>query len=362
MTRTVDVEYKRSSGVKVPRDNTGNQIGRETLSFNGIVNRSDLVSIATVAHRVEMALDSILPVDENPSPVIQSYLGYSTATDVVIRGRVLADIADSPVNPNSSVFANAWAMARNFATWEMAEIDVKCGEVTTTTGEEGYFRLELPRSHYRPGEQIISLPEYGAQVAADAVITSSVARFGIISDIDDTIMKTEAWALYRNVWNTVTGNARTRHVFADSARFISTLHDEINPVFYVSSSPWNLYRFLTDVFAHNDVVKGPMFLRDLGIDDSKFIKSSHGSHKGAAIDDILAANPDLEFVLIGDTGQHDAQVYHDAIKRHPGRIRFVALRHAGTVDADDDAALEALKRSSVACYQGASFEGADVPV
>lgn len=313
------------------------------------------MSIAKLAHRVEKALDSILPVDRNPSPVIQAYLGYSSATEIVIRGRVLADIAASPVNPGSSVFANARAMARNFATWELADIEIKCGAVNAVTDEEGYFRLALPRSQFRHGEHYITLVKYDCEVAADAIVTSSAARFGIISDIDDTIMKTDAWALHRNIWNTVTGNAHTRHIFPDSAELIRQLHDNINPVFYVSSSPWNLYRFLTDVFARNDVVKGPMFLRDLGIDDSKFIKSSHGSHKGSAIDEILAANPDLQFVLMGDTGQHDAQVYLDVIKRHPDRIRFVALRHAGVIDAADEAALSALEDSQVQCFQGASF-------
>ncbi|NNJ77176.1 MAG: DUF2183 domain-containing protein [Anderseniella sp.] len=317
------------------------------------------MSIATLAHRVEMALDSILPVDRNPSPVIQAYLGYSSGAEIIIRGRVLADIAASPVNPGSSVFANACAMARNFATWELANIEVKCGTVNAVTDEEGYFRLALPRSNFRHGENYITLLNYDCEVAADAMVTSSLARFGVISDIDDTIMKTEAWALHRNIWNTVTGNAHTRHIFPDSAELISQLHDNINPVFYVSSSPWNLYRFLTDVFARNGVVKGPMFLRDLGIDDNKFIKSSHGSHKGAAIDEILAANPELPFVLMGDTGQHDAQVYLEVIKRHPGRISFVALRHAGYVDADDEAALKALEDSKVPCFQSSSFSDLD---
>lgn len=318
------------------------------------------MSVAKLAHRIEKALDSVLPVDNNPSPVIQAYLGYSTTAEIIVRGRVLADIAASPVSPNSSVFANAWAMARNFATWELADVEVKCGAVATTTGEEGYFRLALPRSHFRLGENHITLPKYNCQVAADAVVTSSAARFGTISDIDDTVMKTDAWALHRNIWNTVSGNFHTRHVFPDSAELISKLHDEVNPVFYVSSSPWNLYRFLSDVFARNGLVKGPMFLRDLGIDDNKFIKSSHGSHKGSAIDEILAANPDLQFVLLGDTGQHDAQVYLEAINRHPGRIRFVALRHAGIIDAADNMALKAIEDSNVPCYRGASFHDVDL--
>jgi len=97
------------------------------------------------------------------------------------------------------------------------------------------------------------------------------AEFGIISDIDDTLIKTEAWSLSRNLWNSLTGNAHSRYVFPDAIELIQTLHKQINPVFYVSSSPWNLHGFLTEIFDRAGLVRGPKFLRILGISESKFI-------------------------------------------------------------------------------------------
>jgi len=73
-------------------------------------------------------------------------------------------------------------------------------------------------------------------------------------------------------------------------------------------------------------VKGPKFLRILGLSESRFITGKRGHHKGGAIDEILNANPNLNFILIGDTGQHDAYVYHNAMMRHPGRIQQIILR------------------------------------
>jgi phosphatidate phosphatase APP1 len=163
------------------------------------------------------------------------------------------------------------------------------------------------------------------------------AAFGVISDIDDTMMETGAYSLWRNIWTSLTGNALTRTVFEDAKQLMSLLQDNgRNPIFFVSSSPWNLHGFLDEIFARAGLPKAPKFLRDYGISDTQFITGTHGDHKGGAIDQIMAANPDLPFTLIGDTGQHDAHVYRDAIERHPGRVQRVILRAPGAgADADD---------------------------
>lgn len=247
-------------------------------------------------------------------------------------------------------------MARNFFTDEMAGVRVASGDVETVSDEEGYFDLTIPALppgwHTAP----LELPDHGVRVAAPVVVPAPEAQLGIISDIDDTILRTGAYWLPRNLWTTATTFISDRVVFEDTIDFIRQCQADINPVFFVSSSPWNLHTYLNTVFEANGVPKGPMFLRDLGISESQFIKSSHGSHKGSAIDSILAANPELDFMLIGDTGQHDAIVYHDAVGRHPGRIKRVVLRHAGRVDDADNEALEALRRSQVDVFTGKTLE------
>jgi phosphatidate phosphatase APP1 len=98
-----------------------------------------------------------------------------------------------------------------------------------------------------------------------------------------------------------------------------------------------------------------MFLRDLGLAGTR----GHKDHKGAAVDAILAANPGLPFVLIGDTGQKDAFVYRDAIARHPGRIERVILREpvVGAPQASLDAIAE-IQAAGVACHHARDFGAA----
>ncbi|MEJ8570849.1 phosphatase domain-containing protein [Microbaculum marinum] len=258
---------------------------------------------------------------ETSSPYIDPFIGYSAPDHIVARGRVLdgKPVAEN-VAPDSSLWSNFRNMIKRFITHEVPGVEIRIGNVRDVADEEGYFHIDLPRPADGAVSVEASLTGYDCKVLLPIIVTDPAARFGIISDIDDTLIRTDAWSLWRNLFNTLTGNVASRQVFPDAKTLLERLHAGVNPVFYVSSSPWNLHAFLVRVFERNGLVPGPLFLRDLGISRTKFIKGSHGEHKGKMIDKILAANPDLSFVLIGDTGQHDPEVYHAAIERHPGRF------------------------------------------
>lgn len=280
---------------------------------------------------LERVFDKLRPKRVYGDAEIDPYFGHANPNHLILRGRVLSrrPIKEAEeLDDASSRWANFKAMMALFRTREIAEMKVSCSGVETLSDEEGYFELSLPRpinqSGWIPLDVSFGDPDNNAQLMA--LLPSPRAEFGIISDIDDTLIKTDAWSLRRNLWNSLTGNVKSRHVFPDAIALIQKLHAGINPVYYVSSSPWNLHGFLTEIFDRAGLVKGPKFLRDLGISERKFVTETHGHHKSQAIDEILAANPNLPFILLGDTGQHDARVYHDAITRYPDRIRQVILR------------------------------------
>ena len=263
------------------------------------------------------------------------------------------------------------------------------GAPTAVSDVEGYFTLVVPRDAApTPGDESTIRPKSDAEAEVEAPARAAVrrrggpnwtevvariegsderaalpvlvpgadARLGVISDIDDTVMETGAYSLARNLWTSLTGNALTRRVFPDSVALLDRLSEGgRNPVFYVSSSPWNLHHFLESVFGRAGVVPGPMFLRDLGISENP-AENTHGGHKGAAIDTLMEANPGLPFWLLGDTGQHDAEIYLQAARRHPGRVVRVALREPGPgPDAEARAAMEALRALGVEVTSSRDF-------
>ncbi|WP_458792837.1 phosphatase domain-containing protein [Yoonia sp. MH D7] len=288
---------------------------------------------------------------------VDPYIGYATPDHIVVRGRVLSMLRHAVPTPGQSRALNFRQMLAMFMTDEVRGAVVRCGDHMTHSEDEGYFNLLLPRDG-RVGWSVeyVQVDDITAQTACPVYVPDPDAKFMIISDIDDTVLETGAYSLMRNLYTSFSGNAVTRRVFPDAMALMTALVEGgKNPAYYVSSSPWNLHDFLADIFENAKLPRGPIFLRDLGLSKTKFVTEGHGHPKGASIDLILAANPTLRAILLGDTGQHDAQIYKDAIARHPGRIMAVGLRVSGLNDSER-ADLVALKASDVPCFMGANFD------
>jgi phosphatidate phosphatase APP1 len=271
--------------------------------------------------------------------VITPYVGYGHGRWVRVLGRVLEDEEIRVAEPGDSFVRNLVRSIKRFATDEVphARLRLRCGddEVEASADDEGYFDVCLRlsgREVRAPSESVTvellggDAPAPRATARARALVAGEAARFGVISDIDDTVIRsgaTKTLTLYKKV---LLGNARTRMPFAGVARLYEALRRGGNPVFYVSSSPWNLYGVLRDTLDVNGIPEGPLMLRDLGVDEDKLIKSSHEDHKKAIIERILADFPELPFVLIGDSGQRDPWVYRDVAMADPGRIAVIYIR------------------------------------
>ncbi|MCK0168904.1 DUF2183 domain-containing protein [Jannaschia sp. S6380] len=323
----------------------------------------------TLALRIARAVEPLLErigARRDADPVLEAYCGYATPGGLILRGRVLTHLRQAEPDPRQSKWVNLRQMLSLFVTDEVAGVAVAGGGARTVSDAEGYVTLEVPvdAADFAAGTPWAGVPvriedDPATELAFPVRLATDRADWIVISDVDDTMIETGAHSLARNLWTTFTGSALTRQVHADARALMQRLVDgDRNPVFYVSSSPWNLHRFLEGLFARHDIPRGPMFLRDLGVTDEG-VGQGHGTHKGAAIDVILAANPGLDAWLLGDSGQKDAQVYRDAVRRHPGRIRGVALREpAPGTGADDAAAIAAIQAEGVPCHHGPSFDGA----
>ncbi len=313
--------------------------------------------LARGAARIERGIEQVI-VRPRTAQVIAPYAGYASPDHLVVRGRVLAAQRVEQVQTRQSRMRNMRSMLRMFLTDEVADVAVCAGGVEGRSDEEGYFTLLLPRGA-ECGWVDVTVTAGDIEAICPVRVTGPGADFAVISDVDDTMMATGAWSLRRNLWTTLTGNSATREVFADAVDLMDVLRgQDRNPIYYVSSSPWNLHDFLAAVFARAGLPRAPMFLRDYGISETQFITGTHGDHKGAAIDILMAAHPDLPFVLVGDTGQHDPHVYAAAVQRHPGRIARVILRTAGAIGPEDEAEVSVLKAAGVKVHMADDYRAA----
>jgi phosphatidate phosphatase APP1 len=162
------------------------------------------------------------------------------------------------------------------------------------------------------------------------------AQFGIISDLDDTVLRSSVTDLLRMVHIVLLSNAHTRLPFEGVSDFYRALQlgssgTGFNPIFYVSSSPWNLYDMLEDFLDVHGVPAGPLFLKDW----SPTTLRDHDRHKIGVIRTLLTTYPDLPFVLIGDSGERDPEIYRQVVREYPGRVRAIYIRDVTTRERDD---------------------------
>lgn len=84
----------------------------------------------------------------------------------------------------------------------------------------------------------------------------------------------------------------------------------------------------------NRIPSGPMFLNDLHVIEDRSTALGSARHKFDSIDQLLRTYPDLPFILIGDSGQHDPELYHEIATTHPGRIAAVYIRDVSPPERD----------------------------
>ncbi|WP_204743254.1 App1 family protein [Pseudocnuella soli] len=276
---------------------------------------------------------------------IVAYRTYGTARKIFVRGRVLEDKNIATATEGDSLFTNLVNMYKRFESNEVpgaqVQIDVQGAEHFVTTDKEGFFVFDI-----HPEEPVITESLYHAvdlklvytphnfqpfETTAEIMIPPPDAEYGIISDIDDTVIRTGAHNLMAMGKTVLLSNARTRLPYPGVKEFYKALQlgrngQRNNPFFYVSSSPWNLYDLLVDFLDHNEIPAGPLLLRDFGLQSDSFVSGNYLGHKFKEIAQILDMYPHLNFVLVGDSGEQDPPIYLEVVKRYPGRILAIYIR------------------------------------
>jgi phosphatidate phosphatase APP1 len=278
--------------------------------------------------------------------IILPYRGYGRADQLYLKGRVLEEQGIAAADDNDILWDNLVNTYKRFKSNEIPQarlaVRFQGFEQVVETDQEGYFEVRIkPADPFPMGGQWISLElellhpqrEGSPPVKAEAriLLPSGAAQFGIISDIDDTVVKTNASDLLSMARMVFLGNARTRLPFPGVGAFYRALSSgsrgkNVNPLFFVSSSPWNMYDLFEQFFQLENIPPGPLILRDWGISEDEFLPTSHTAFKTQAIQGLLDFYKDLSFILIGDSGQQDPEIYAEIIKKFPGRILTAYIR------------------------------------
>lgn len=276
---------------------------------------------------------------------IAAYRGFADAQGVELLGRVLAQKPLGGPGEKDGWWENLLNTYRRFDTDEVPRVPLQTSfrgmRFDTTTDHEGYYAATFaptePATDTLWAQARVTLQDGMLETPQPVLQVLPTAKFGIISDIDDTILQSSItdWKVAAQL--VFLGNARTRKPLLGVAKLYAALQADRNPLFYVSSSPWNLYDLLDDFLELNQIPAGPIFLRDLGTDTGKFIKTQGHGHKLDRARMLIQRNPHMRWVLLGDSGQADAELYAAAAQEFGDRIAAIYIRD---VDPDIDSPLD----------------------
>jgi len=285
-------------------------------------------------------------------PNIYPYIGYSNGKEVYLSGIVIEDRGLSKPHTNQSKASNILSMIKRYVGDEFAGVKLRVefeGNIhVIETNEEGFFscqfQLEKPVSRdilwtsasYLLLDQIME-GQPQISTAGDVLMISQKPEFIIVSDVDDTFLVSHSTQFAKKIRLMLFKNALTRLPFPGVAAFYKALQkglDErtFNPIFYVSSSERNLYDLLVDFCEFRGIPKGPFLLRNFQTSLVKLLTAGGGNHmhKQDSISALLNFFPDIPYILIGDSSQRDPEIYLQAVREFPDRIKAIYIRAAGS--------------------------------
>lgn len=313
-------------------------------------------AILRAAVPVERGVDAVKTrlgnrFDRDDPLQILPYRGYGTPQRLFLSGRVLQDEPVGTPGENDTLWQNLANTWKRFESDEVpfarVRVRVPGWEKEVTADDEGYFHAQIEptslagRDTWHPVDlELVHPPEPGVRATGQVMVPSEDAEYGVISDIDDTVVETgvtKRLAMARTVF---LGNARTRLPFKGVAAFYQALVEGVqaggpNPIFFVSGSPWNLYDLLIEFMELQGIPRGPLLLKDFGLGPGKLLKTDTREHKLGCIRPILDLYPKLPFLLIGDSGERDPEIYREVVREYPGRIRAIYIRQIASGRRDE---------------------------
>jgi phosphatidate phosphatase APP1 len=298
---------------------------------------------------------------------IVPYRGYAHGTRVLVHGRAQEQKSIPAATATDSVWRNLLSTYKRIDADPLAyarvQVAIGGAEQEVVADDEGFFRawIDLPTplpsgEPWRPVSLRLLSPVRAGQPdvrsEGQVRVPEDTATFGVISDLDDTVIQSRITSFLQAVRTVMLGNARTRLPFPGVAAFYQALErggdgTRRNPIFYVSSSPWNIHDIIADFMDIQGIPRGPINLRDWDIVLSALTSSRLGNFKEPVIREIMELYPAMKFILIGDNSQKDPEIYRKIIGEFPGRVLAIYIRN---VDANPErsASVQALAKQVLA--------------
>lgn len=269
------------------------------------------------------------------------YPGYGSTGHARILARVVLSHRSEarPAGPvvSSRALGGRRGWRAFFTTPAMnAPVTVRVGSrtVTARTDRTGILDVVVSDHGLPPGWHDVELESAtGTRASVPICIVDPAVTFGVVSDIDDTIIKTMLPRPLIAAWNTFVRHQGARTAVPGMAtlyRGLLAAHPGA-PIVYVSTGAWNTVPTLLSFLADKGYPLGPLLMTDWGPTNTGWFRSGQ-DHKRACLHRLARELPDIQWVLVGDDGQHDPTIYGEFAEQRPEKVRAIAIRRLSATE------------------------------
>jgi phosphatidate phosphatase APP1 len=280
----------------------------------------------------------------NSATTVKVYHGYGHTHNLVVYGHVFKFKAKTTQNFSTNLFVNIIHLFKLFVVKPAAFAKVRLyfyDQVIDQKAEyDGFFKFEWKALNEVSAGwhdvKVVALADNDEVTAQSEgkIFVPHITQYAFISDIDDTIMVSHSATIGRRLRELFIKNPRTRKTFPSVTNYYQLLAkahtspSQPNPLFYVSSSEWNLYDYLVETFRFNALPEGTFLLNQIKR-WKNLIKSGKTGHEGKLLRvmRIIDAFPNQQFVFFGDNSQQDPAIYQAIATKYPSSVAAVYIRN-----------------------------------
>lgn len=269
---------------------------------------------------------------------IDLYVAIGEATSgISVHGRALEGLRPTMGAKTDLRRARLRTTWRLFETDELSAVDVEVAlEVNgerrvkeTVTNDEGFFTVTfegpLPPGTHKAFARLTEKVVETEWVESPALIHDAGEGYAVISDVDDTVLRTGVTQKLQLIKTVLLSTPDLLHTFDGTAALYQRFAEKKLPLVFVSGSPVNLEPRLRAFLTLRGFPLAPLLLKDLGIGREADSLLDHEVYKLRRIGEVLKLLPRRKFLLIGDSGEHDPEIYGRVQREQPDRVAGVFI-------------------------------------
>lgn len=270
---------------------------------------------------------------------IRPYIGYGTSEQIRILARIVLEPSKSMgimQAANAVLYRRGW---RNFVS--LSKIDasatIRIGETSIPVKADrgGYIDIRVKNPGLGPGWHNVTIEgDDGGSAVTRVQIVGDDVTFGIVSDIDDTILSTWLPRPLLAAWNSFVLTEQARQAVPGMARWYQQLLQDNpgSPIIYVSTGAFNTFPMIRRFQKRHGFPMGAMLLTDWGPTNTGWFRSG-SDHKRTALRELARDMPRIRWLLVGDDGQHDPDIYGQFAELQPEHVVARAIRELAPGEA-----------------------------